>query len=72
MSKLPTLLGITATSGSKVGETEGAGKALLATIGGLLEAKIEPIVCPLMGKPSVDPHFSRAPPLDRRDSLFYL
>ena len=53
MSKLPALLGITAASGSKVGETEGAGKALLATIGGLLEAKIEPIVCPLMGKPSI-------------------
>ena len=25
-----------------------------------------------LGNVAVDPHFSRAPPLDRRDSLFYL
>ena len=53
MSKLPALLGIIAASGSKVGETKGAGKALLATIGGLIEVDIEPIVRLLMGKPSI-------------------
>ena len=54
MSKLPTLLGITAASGSKVGETEGAGKAMLVAVGGLIEAEIEAMVCPLMGKPSIN------------------
>ena len=54
LSRLLTLLGVTATSGSRVGETEGVGKAMLAAIEGLLEVEIEPTVHPLMGKPSIN------------------
>ncbi|RVW83450.1 Copper transporter 4 [Vitis vinifera] len=39
---LLALLGLTATYGSRVGETEGVGKAMLAAIEGLLEVEIEP------------------------------
>ena len=41
------------TSSSKVSETEGAGKVMLAIAGGLIEDEIEPAMRPLMGKPSI-------------------
>ena len=42
------------TSGSMVGETKGAIKAMLAAARGLFEAEIEHAVHPLMGKPFIN------------------
>ena len=54
MFGLSTLLGVIATFGSRVGETEGVGKAMLVAVEGLLETEIDPVMCPLMGKPSIN------------------
>ena len=47
-------MGVTATFGSRVGEIEGIGKAMLAAVEGLLEAEIEHTVRPLRDKPSIN------------------